>query len=188
MQLIFRKVWQSESAELEALLYEDYCQIQEELGIFGSHSSSIYDSSKCKKIFTYDSQTAKSSAKPNIRDTKVMFCIWWQQKDVLYYKLQNSGETVNAERLHYLENSDWEVLPHRPYSTYTATSDYHLLSMQSAHTACDSQQRQYIKDWLDSFLIIMTSQLSQSKPRKSNTALFEILIVYAHIFWRKPSC
>lgn len=131
---------------------------------------------------------SKSSAKPNIRDTKVMFCIWWQQKDVLYYKLQNSGETVNAERLHYLENSDWEVLPHRPYSTYTATSDYHLLSMQSAHTACDSQQRQYIKDWLDSFLIIMTSQLSQSKPRKSNTALFEILIVYAHIFWRKPWC
>lgn len=125
---------------------------------------------------------SKSSAKPNIRDTKVMFCIWWQQRDVLYYKLQNSGETVNGERLHYLENSDWEVLPHRPYSTYTATSDYHLLSMQSAHTACDSQQNSISKIGLiHSWLLWRHS--CHSRNQESRTLLYLKYWLFTHIYF-----
>lgn len=31
--------------------------------------------------------TSQSTVKPNIIDTTVMFCIWWNQKCVLYYEL-----------------------------------------------------------------------------------------------------
>ena len=43
-------------------------------------------------------QPAKSTAKPNIHSAKVMLCIWWDQKGVLYYELLNPGETINGER------------------------------------------------------------------------------------------
>ena len=43
-------------------------------------------------------QPAKSTAKPNIHGAKVMLCIWWDQKGVLYYELLKLGETTNGER------------------------------------------------------------------------------------------
>ena len=43
-------------------------------------------------------QPAKSTAKPNIHGAKVMLCIWWDQKDVLYYELLKPGNTINEER------------------------------------------------------------------------------------------
>ena len=43
-------------------------------------------------------QPAKSTAKPIIHGAKVMLCIWWDQKGVLYYKLLKPGETINGER------------------------------------------------------------------------------------------
>ena len=43
-------------------------------------------------------QLAKSTAKPNIHGAKVMLCILWDQKDVLYYELLKPGETINGER------------------------------------------------------------------------------------------
>ena len=41
---------------------------------------------------------AKSTAKPNIHGAKVMLCIWWVQKNVLYYELLKPGKTINGER------------------------------------------------------------------------------------------
>ena len=43
-------------------------------------------------------QPAKSTAKPNIHGAKVMLCIWWDQKGVLYYELLKPSETINGER------------------------------------------------------------------------------------------
>ena len=34
----------------------------------------------------------------NIYDAKTMLCIWWDQKDVLYYELLKLSETINEER------------------------------------------------------------------------------------------
>ena len=57
-----------------------------------------YYNLKRKKSYVKPGQPAKSTAKPNIHGAKVMLCIWWDQKDVLYYKLLKPGETINGER------------------------------------------------------------------------------------------
>ena len=56
-----------------------------------------YDNPKRKK-YVKPGQPAKLTAKPNIYGAKVMVCIWWDQKGVLYYELLKPGETINGER------------------------------------------------------------------------------------------
>lgn len=48
---------------------------------------------KRKKSYVKSGQTAKSTGKPNIPDAKVMFCIWWDQKNVLSYEVLKPSET-----------------------------------------------------------------------------------------------
>ena len=57
-----------------------------------------YDNPKRKKSYVKPGQTAKSTVKPNIHAAKVMLCIWWDQKGVLYYDPLKPGETINGER------------------------------------------------------------------------------------------
>ena len=53
---------------------------------------------QAQKLYVKPGQPAKSTAKPNIHGSKVMLCIWWDQKGVLYYKLLKPSETINGER------------------------------------------------------------------------------------------
>jgi len=39
-----------------------------------------------------------SLAKPNIHDSKLLFCIWWDQLDVVYYELLKPNETITGDR------------------------------------------------------------------------------------------
>ena len=57
-----------------------------------------YGNPKRKKTYVKHGQPAKSTAKPNIHGTKIMLCIWWDQKGVMYHELLKPGETINGER------------------------------------------------------------------------------------------
>ena len=66
--------------------------------VTGDKKCTHYDNPKRKRSYVKPCQPAKSTAKPNIHRAKVMLCIWWDQKGVLYYELLKLGETINGER------------------------------------------------------------------------------------------
>ena len=51
-----------------------------------------------KEIICDTRPTSQINGKLNIHGAKEMFCIWWDQKGVLYYELLKPGETINGER------------------------------------------------------------------------------------------
>lgn len=57
-----------------------------------------YDNPKRKKLYGPPGHASTSTAKPNIHCAKVMLCIWWDQKGVVFYELLKPGETINGER------------------------------------------------------------------------------------------
>lgn len=56
----------------------------------------IMDNLKSKR--SHVEQRAKSMAKPNIHDSKVMLGIWCDRKSVMYYELIKLSEIINEER------------------------------------------------------------------------------------------
>ena len=53
---------------------------------------------QAQKIICETRPTSQSNAEPNIHGAKIMLCIWWDQKGVLYYELLKPGETIIGER------------------------------------------------------------------------------------------
>lgn len=56
-----------------------------------------YDNPKRKKSCGPPGHKPTSTAKPNIHCSKVMLCVWWDQKGIIYYELLKSGQTITAE-------------------------------------------------------------------------------------------
>ena len=77
-------------------------------------------------------QPAKSTAKPNIHGAKVMLCIWWDQKGLLYYELLKLGETINGERYRtQLIRLKREIAKKRPeYATRHEAIIFHHVNAQ----------------------------------------------------------
>ena len=64
--------------------------------ITGDEKWIYYDNPKRKKTYTKTGEPAKSTPKRNVHVDKVMLCIWWDQKGVLYNELLPRGQTING--------------------------------------------------------------------------------------------
>ena len=55
-----------------------------------------------EKIYAKPGQSLPSSSTstpwPNIHGSKIMFCIWWDQKDLVYYELLKPGDSITGDR------------------------------------------------------------------------------------------
>lgn len=66
--------------------------------ITGDEKWIYFDNPKRKRSWTDPGKAPKLTPKPNIHGKKVLLCIWWDQKGILYYELLKPGETVTATR------------------------------------------------------------------------------------------
>lgn len=84
---------------------------------------------------------------------------WETRHDNVIFHHDNARPHVEKSVKKYLENSDWEILAHPPYSPDLAPSDYHLFrSMQNALTGVRFTSAEGIKNWLDTFLASKNEQ------------------------------
>lgn len=162
--------------------------------ITGDEKWIYFDNPKRKRSWTDPGKAPKLVPKPNIHGKKVLLCIWWDQKGILYYELLQPGQTVNGDRykdqlfelnqqlaikrpewasrherpimLHdnarphvgqqvknMLNDLNWEVLPHPPYSPDIAPSDYHLFRSM-AHGLAEQKftKHEEVRKWLDEWI------------------------------------
>jgi histone-lysine N-methyltransferase SETMAR len=66
--------------------------------VTGDEKWVYYDNPKRKADYVDPGQPSTSQSKRDIHCQKVMLCIWWDQKGVVYYELLKPGETVTADR------------------------------------------------------------------------------------------
>lgn len=110
-----------------------------------------YDNPKRRKSWVKPGEPSTSVAKPNIHGSKLLLCIWWDQKGVIYYELLKPHETVTGDlyrrqlmrlsralkqkRSEYFERHDKVILLHdnarphvaKPVKTYLETLKWEVL-------------------------------------------------------------
>lgn len=64
--------------------------------VTGDEKWIYYENPKRKKSYVKPGQPAEPSPKRDIHCAKVMLCIWWDQKGVIYYELLPSGQTIKG--------------------------------------------------------------------------------------------
>ena len=70
--------------------------------VTGDEKWIFYDNHKKKKYYTKPSQSLSSTStpRPNIYGSKIMLCIWWDQKGV-YYEVLKPGDSIMAISIGY---------------------------------------------------------------------------------------
>lgn len=66
--------------------------------VTGDEKWVYYDNPKRKASYVDPGQPSTSVPKRDIHCQKLMLCIWWDQKGVVYYELLKPNETVTADR------------------------------------------------------------------------------------------
>uniref|UniRef100_A0A1I7XHQ9 Cyclic nucleotide-binding domain-containing protein n=1 Tax=Heterorhabditis bacteriophora TaxID=37862 RepID=A0A1I7XHQ9_HETBA len=113
----------------------------------------MYNNRKHTHSWIDPGQSTTSTPKPNTHAKKILLCIWWDMKVVLFYELLQPG---------------WEVFLHAANSPDLEPSDYHLFqSMQN----CLAEQRfrveAEVRKWIDDFIA--------SKPMSFFTEIRDIV-------------
>jgi len=66
--------------------------------VTGDEKWIYYENPGNRKQWLDPGQPSISTPKPEIHRKKVMLCVWWDMKGILYYELLEQPQTVNAER------------------------------------------------------------------------------------------
>lgn len=85
--------------------------------VTGDEKWIFYENPKRKHSWVDKGKPSTSTPKRNIHSKKVMLCIWWDIKGVLYYELLKPNETINSERYrNQLLRLNEEIENKRPFS------------------------------------------------------------------------
>lgn len=83
--------------------------------VTGDEKWVYYENPKRKAAYVDPGEPGPSQPKRDIHCEKVMLCVWWDQKGVVFYELLNTNETVTADRYQrQLDDLDRALKEKRP--------------------------------------------------------------------------
>ncbi|GFW94356.1 histone-lysine N-methyltransferase SETMAR [Trichonephila clavipes] len=65
--------------------------------MIGDEKWVTYDSIVRKRSWSKRGEAAQTVTKPGLTARKVLLCIWWDWKGIIYYKLLLYGQTLNSD-------------------------------------------------------------------------------------------
>jgi len=70
--------------------------------VTGDEKGIFYDNLNKKKYYAKPGQSlpsiSTSTPRPNIHGSKLMLCIWWDQKNLVYYELLKPGDSITGDQ------------------------------------------------------------------------------------------
>lgn len=66
--------------------------------VTGDEKWVVYNNIKRKKSWSKPGESSQTVAKSELHPQKVLLCIWWDWKGVVYYELLPQGETINSKK------------------------------------------------------------------------------------------
>ena len=108
--------------------------------VTGDEKWIYYDNSVNKKQWLSPGQTPLHTPKPEIHRKKVMLCVWWDQKGIIYYEILDPKLTVTANLYsQQLVNLSQALEVKRPYSGKTKRKVILLHDNARPHVAKTTQ-------------------------------------------------
>lgn len=83
--------------------------------VTGDEKWIVYDNAVRKRSWGQSSEPPQAAPKANIHQKKVMLCVWWDFKGVIYYELLPQNQTINSDvYCCQLDNLNQEIKEKRP--------------------------------------------------------------------------
>jgi len=79
-------------------------------------------------------QPSTSAPKRNIYRSKILLCIWWDMKDVVYYELLKLNQTVTAE--HYQQHLIESCFESKTSNNSSKKTQNNFIAQQYSTTCC----------------------------------------------------
>ena len=66
--------------------------------VTGDEKWILYENPEWKRSWSQRNQPPQRCAKPGLHPRKVLLCVWWDYKGILYFELLSSGDTINSDK------------------------------------------------------------------------------------------